>query len=146
MRLLFDTNVVLDVLLDREPFSTRMAFLFSKVEKGELSGYLCATTITTIHYLASKAVGANEAKAEIGKLLNLFEIAPVNRPVLEAALQSKFPDFEDAVVHEAAQHVGAHGIVTRDVRGFKQATISVYSPEELIQISRVRESEEKASD
>ncbi len=104
-----------------------------------LSGFLCAITITTIHYLASKVVGADEAKAEIGKLLNLFEIAPVSRSVLGAALQSKFPDFGDAVVHEAALHVGAHGIVTRDIRGFKQATISVYSPEELIQILRLRE-------
>lgn len=139
MRLLFDTNVVLDVLVDREPFSTRAVFLFSKVEKGELSGYLCASTITTIHYLATKVLGADEAKAQIGKLLNVFEVAPVNRSVLETALQWKFPDFEDAVVHESALHVGVHGIVTRELRGFKQATISIYSPEELIRILRVGE-------
>lgn len=77
MRLLFDTNVVLDVLLAREPCSTTMALLFSKIEKGELSGYLSAITITTIHYLASKVAGAVEAREEIGKLLKLFEIAPV---------------------------------------------------------------------
>jgi len=139
LRLLFDTNVVLDLLLDREPFSTRVAAVLSAVEKGELSGYLCATTITTVHYLASRAVGAKKAKRELGKLLNLFEIAPVNRPVLEAALQSKFPDFEDAVIHEAALHVGVAGIVTRDIRGFKRATVSVYSPDELIQILRRRD-------
>jgi predicted nucleic acid-binding protein len=137
LRLLFDTNVVLDVLLDREPFSTRVALLFSKVEKGELSGYLCATTITTIHYLATKVLGAGGAKAEIGKLLKVFEVAPVNRSVLETALQSKFPDFEDAVAHASALHVGVHGIVTRDIRGFKQGTISIYSYEELIQALQV---------
>jgi predicted nucleic acid-binding protein len=137
LRLLFATNVVLDVLLDREPFSSRAAFLLSKVEKGELFGYLCATTITTIHYLAAKVLGADAAKAEMAKLLNIFEVAPVNRYVLETALRSKFPDFEDAVAHESALRVGVHGIVTRDVRGFKEATISIYSPEELIQVLRV---------
>ena len=62
MRILFDTNVVLDVLLDREPFSTEAASLFSKVEIGVLSGYICATTITTIYYLARKAVGSESAR------------------------------------------------------------------------------------
>lgn len=139
MRILFDTNVVLDVLLDREPFSTTAAQLFSKVETRDLSGYVCATTVTTVHYLASKVVGANRAQEEIRKLLTLFEIAPVNRLVLEAALAAQFTDFEDAVVHEAALHVGAQGIVTRDIPGFKRAKIPVYSPEELSGMLRARD-------
>jgi predicted nucleic acid-binding protein len=139
LRLLFDTNIVLDLLLDREPFSTRVAAVLSAVEKGMLSGYLCATTITTVHYLASKAVGAKKAKRELGKLLSLFEIAPVNRAVLEAALRSKFPDFEDAVIHEAALHVGVDGIVTGDIRGLKRATVAVYSPDELIRVLQGRD-------
>ena len=139
MRILFDTNVVVDVLLDREPFSTIAAQLFSKVETGELSGYICATTITTVHYLTSKVVGADCARTEIRKLLSLFEIAPVNRPVLEAALASQFTDFEDAVAHEAARLVGAQGIVTRDIRGFARAQIPVYSSEGLAGILRARD-------
>ena len=101
MRILFDTNVVLDVLLDRKPFSLASAKLFSKVESGELSGYVCATTITTIHYLARKAIGLESAAQEIEKLMKLFEIAPVNRAVLDSALSSGFSDFEDAVIHES---------------------------------------------
>jgi predicted nucleic acid-binding protein len=138
LRVLFDTNVVLDVLLDREPFSTTAAQLFSKVETGDISGYVCATTVTTVHYLASKVVGADRAREEIRKLLTLFEIAPVNRSVIEAALAAQFTDFEDAVVHEAALHVGAQGIVTRDITGFKQAKVSVYSPGELSGMLRAR--------
>ena len=67
MRILFDTNVILDVLLDREPFSTTAAKLFSKVETGEITGYVCATTITTIHYLARKVIGTGSAMEEINK-------------------------------------------------------------------------------
>ena len=136
MRILFDTNVVLDVLLDREPFSTRAALLFSEVERGDLEGILCATTITTIHYLACKVVGDQKARKEIEKLLSIFEIAPVNRSVLESALKSGAADFEDAVLCEAARHVNARGIVTRDVRGFKKAGIPAYSPEEMISLLR----------
>ncbi|MCP4668169.1 MAG: PIN domain-containing protein [Deltaproteobacteria bacterium] len=139
MRVLFDTNVVLDLLLDREPFSTLAAQLFSRVEAGRISGYVCATTVTTVHYLASKAVGTERALLQINDVLTLFEIAPVNRAVLESALASKFADFEDAVLHEAALHVDAVGIVTRDPHGFKRAEIPVYSPQELAQILRAGE-------
>ena len=93
MKTLFDTNVILDVLLDREPFSDDASFLLSKVENSEIIGYICATTITTIHYLAAKVLGAQAASGHIRSLLSLFVIAPVNRVVLENALSSKFEDF-----------------------------------------------------
>ena len=57
MKILFDTNVVLDVMLDREPFSESACQLFSIVEQGEAVGFISATTVTTIHYLASKVLG-----------------------------------------------------------------------------------------
>ena len=132
MRILFDTNVILDVLLDREPFSSTAAKLFSKVETGEITGYVCATTITTLHYISSKVIGADSAIEEINKLLMLFEVAPVNRAVLDAALTSGFKDFEDAVVHESGVYKETQGIVTRDFDGFKKSKINVYSPEELL--------------
>ena len=132
MRILFDTNVILDVLIDREPFSSTAANLFSKVETGEITGYVCATTITTIHYMTSKVIGANSALEEIYKLMMLFEVAPVNRAVLDAALSSGFKDFEDAVVHESGVYKEIQGIVTRDSDGFKKSKINIYSPEELL--------------
>ncbi len=131
MNILFDTNVVLDVLLDRKPFSAPASIIFSWVEAVEFIGFLGATTVTTIFYLATKVVGKKQAEKEISKLLSIFAIAPVNRAVLEAAINSKFTDFEDAVLYEAARHASAQAIVTRDAVGFKYAKIPVYSPEEL---------------
>lgn len=128
MKILFDTNVVLDVLMDREPFSDPAAELFATVEDGSGIGYLCATTLTTVYYLAGKALGAKRARQAIQKLLALFEVAPVNRPVLETALQARFNDFEDAVVYAAALHVGADVILTRNEVDFKSSKIPVYSP------------------
>jgi predicted nucleic acid-binding protein len=138
LKVLFDTNVVLDLLLDRAPFSEASARVLSRVETGELSGYLCATTITTINYLAAKPLGAQRAIAEVRKLLALFEIAPVNRPVLENALESGFSDFEDSVLHAAARQVGAEAIVTRNQSDFRRSEIPVHSPEEMIQILHQR--------
>ncbi len=132
MKVLFDTNVVLDLLLEREPFVHPVASLFSMVERGDLTGCLCATIITTLNYLASKAVGRKKAQIEIQKLLTLFEIAPVNRSVLHAALLSGFSDYEDGVIHEAACFIEADGIITRDFKGFKKSRIQIYSPAELI--------------
>ena len=134
MKILFDTNIVLDVLMDRLPYSDAAVELFSKVEDGTVSGYLCGTTITTVYYLAAKTVGAARAQEEIKKLLSLFEVAPVNRHVLESALVLDFSDFEDAVIHEAACHIGADAIVTRNQKDFKKSRISVYSSEEMAKI------------
>lgn len=137
MKILFDTNVVLDLLLDREPFSDTAARLFSRVDEGDLSGFISATTVTTVHYLARKTVGDRRARREIGNLMDLFDVAPVNLTVLEGALESKFTDFEDAVMYHAALNVNADGIVTRNAGDFKRATIPVYAPEELDHLMQV---------
>jgi predicted nucleic acid-binding protein len=131
---------VLDLLLDREPFAASAAALFSRVEAGEIVGYVCATTITTIHYLASKVVGTKPAVLAIHKLLSIFEVAPVDRPALEAALESTLADFEDAVLYETARQVHAQAIVTRDPAAFKRASLPVYSPRELNQALGLRSS------
>ena len=129
---MFDTNVVLDLLLDREPFVVEAKVLISKVEQGEFIGLLCATTITTIHYLLLKANGKEKSTEIIESLLKLFEIAPVTRIVLEDALHSKDKDYEDAVLYKSAYHAGASMIVTRDRKGFSKAEIPVLNPEELL--------------
>ncbi len=134
MKVLFDTNVILDVLLDREPFVEDALYLLARVERSEIIGFVCATTITTIHYLAAKALGPKEAGQHIEALLSLFIIAPVNRLVLEKAVHSKFNDFEDAVLHEAALHAGAKYIVTRNLADFRQSSLPVFAPGELMNI------------
>jgi predicted nucleic acid-binding protein len=139
LRLLFDTNVVLDVMLNREPHAESSAEVLSRVEAGDLTGCICATTVTTIHYLAARALGAERSLSEVRKLFSLFEIAPVNRAVLETALDLGFTDYEDAVLHEAARQVSAQGIVTRNSRHFKKAALPIYTPEQLSRALELRE-------
>ena len=72
MKVMFDTNVVLDVLLDRPPFSEPVAQLLSQAERGEIQGFACATTVTTIFYLVRKAVGLPDARRHVGDLLSIL--------------------------------------------------------------------------
>ncbi len=132
MKVLFDTNVVLDVLLARKPHATAAARLFALVERGEIQGSVCATTITMIHYLAARAVGPKGAEKHLRQLLSLFEVAPVTSDVVTRALDLGFADFEDAVVHEAARVSGASAIVTRNAKDFARADLPVLSPIELL--------------
>ena len=132
MRVMFDTNVVLDLLLDREPFVKEAKSLIIKVEQGVLNGVLCATTVTTIHYLLLKSRGKAGATEVIHSLLKLFEVASVTRAVLEDALETDDKDYEDAVLYKAAYHAGVDLIVTRDRSGFKKADMPVMSPKELL--------------
>ncbi len=124
--------MVLDLLLAREPFVHSAAKIFAMTEQSELESYLCATTVTTVDYLLSQVLDKSEARAALHQLLELFEIAPVNRPVIEEALQSRIKDFEDAVIEQAAHLVGAQAIVSRDVKGFKHSIVKALDPPELL--------------
>ena len=132
MKVLFDTNIILDVLLDRKPFADHASYLMSKVERSEINGFLCATTVTTIHYLLSKHLDKEKAINSINSIMALFEVASVNRLVIENALKSKFTDFEDSVLHESARHAGAEYIITRDIKDFKKTKIPAFTPTEFL--------------
>lgn len=132
MRVLVDTNVVLDVLLERRPFVGASAEVFGLAEHSRIEGLLCATTITTIDYLLTQAMPRPIARHALQKLLELFEVASVNRTVLEEALKSKIADFEDAVLDQAGRLAGAEAIVTRNQKDFRHATLKVLGPDELL--------------
>lgn len=131
MKVLFDTNVILDFLLAREPFAPVARRLVARVERREISGLLGATTVTTLSYLMSRAVGRDAALAAIRRLLTVFLVAPVDGEVLVSATESSFSDFEDAVLHDAALQAGATAIVTRDLRDFASSDLPVLTPAEL---------------
>ena len=132
MTVLVDTNVVLDVLLAREPHLAASTAVLAAVETGRCRGLLCATTITTIHYIAGRKLGGRASLELISQLMMMFEVAAVNQAVLGSALLLDMPDFEDSVLHAAAVQAGAHCIVTRNVDDFVTARIPVYKPEQFM--------------
>jgi predicted nucleic acid-binding protein len=134
VNILFDTNIILDALLDREPFNDQAVFLMDAAERSAINGFLCADAVTTIFYIMEKSRKKPFARQKIKLLLDIFEVAPVTRAVVVDALGLDFPDFEDAVVHQAALGVNADGIVTRNVKDFGKSKVAIYSPTELISI------------
>ncbi len=132
MKLLFDTNVLIDFLLDRAPFADAAADLLSRADRGEIQGLACANSFTTIFYLAQKAVGRADARRQVATLLSILEVAPVNRTTLERAANSPLADFEDAVIVEAGRQANAECIVTRNERDFAKSPIPAHSPQALV--------------
>jgi predicted nucleic acid-binding protein len=124
---LIDTNVILDVLLDREPHAGASVAIWGAVEMGSAEGLLAANVVTTIHYLIRRDLGLARARRTISTTLRVFGVAMVDGPVIAAALELLLPDFEDAVT--AAQFAGCDDIVTGDPQGFRGCRMRVLTPE-----------------
>ena len=129
---MFDANVVLDVLLRRQPFDAPAGELLSRAECGDIQGYICANVVTTIFYLARKVVGLDNARRQVRTILSILDVAPVTRATLQEAAESNMSDFEDAVVAASARQMQVDAIATRNERDFSKAPVSVYSPASLL--------------
>jgi len=132
VKILLDTNVVLDLLLAREPFVDLAREIFILIENKEIEGYLCATSVTTLHYLIGRETNKKEANQIIEKLLILFEVSPVTKKVLYDASANNGIDYEDSVIYTSAYYSDINIIVTRDKRGFKESKISSLTPKEFL--------------
>ena len=137
MRVLFDTNVLMDVLLERQPFVHESAKVMDQVVGGAVTGLIGATTVTTIFYLASREIGAKEAMRHIQKLMTIYEVASVTCSVLDAAITSNSLDFEDAVLAEAAHQAGAQAIIARNLKDFAQSPVRAYTPRQWLAMGSV---------
>ncbi len=123
-RFLLDLNVILHVLLDRKPHVTSAAALWSHVERGDVTGYLAAHEVTTIHYLAQRARGKRFARQTVEDLLSVFKVAAVDEKIIRQALSFSLPDFEDAVCAACATAANCEAIVTRDPAGFRGSPVT----------------------
>jgi predicted nucleic acid-binding protein len=97
VKILIDTNIVLDLILERETFVEDAIALFEKIEQGNLVGYIAATTITNIFYIIRKTEGREVALAAIHRLLIGLQFCPVDLQTVEMALSLGLKDFEDSI-------------------------------------------------
>jgi len=131
-RLLLDVNVMLDVLLDRKPFGEAASAVWVFVEQGVVEGFLSAHAITTLHYLNAREVGSAVARGTADALLTVFDVATVDRGVLDSALALGWHDFEDAVTAAAAKRARCDIIVTRNPKDFRRSPVRVLTPPEVV--------------
>lgn len=126
MHILCDINVVLDVLLKRTPWVTEAAAVWQANDEGRIVGYILASAMTDIFYIARQLAGLEIAHTTVRTCLEAFEICTVDRQALEQAEALPGKDFEDNL------QIACASIVTRDKDGFKAATIPVWTPAELL--------------
>lgn len=138
MKLLFDTNIILDILLARQPFLRNAAYLAAEVEHNYIDGYICPVTLTTAEYLLGKYSKKKGSRGLIRNILNIFTLSSLNREVFMMSLDSPLKDFEDAVQLSSARYDGIDAVLTRNLKDFKNSDIPVYHPDEAVQLIRTR--------
>jgi predicted nucleic acid-binding protein len=127
-QVLLDLNVVLDVILDRQPHAEAAARLWAVLETGPGKGYISAHGMTTVYCVIEKAKGAAFARQAISALLSAFGVAPVNEAILRRAVALGWPDLEDGVCAAAAEALGCDVIASRDPSGFPDSPVRVSDP------------------
>lgn len=133
MKVMIDTNIILDVLLMREDFFANSRAVLKLCEERKIEGFISASAITDIFYITRKALGdLAETYNVIGEMLNIVRILTVTNEDVIGAFQQKARDFEDCLVATCAKSNKCTAIVTRNKRDFSDFGIPLFSPEELL--------------
>ena len=130
--LLVDTNVVLDVILDREPWAADAVRLLDRIERGEAKGFVAAHAVTTVHYIVARAADRSTANTAVADLLAVLTVIETGAAEFHRALAMGLGDFEDAVQAAACLTAGADYLGTRNARDFKGAPVSTRTPGEVL--------------
>jgi predicted nucleic acid-binding protein len=136
MRVFIDTDVILDLLLAREPFFSAATRLFLLVQDGEIEGCVSPLSFSNLFYVLRKELSAPEAISALRKLKVLTRVLPVDDRTIDSALASSFADFEDAIQYYAALSDEIDVIVTRNKRDYKTAKLPILNAEECVELHR----------
>lgn len=133
MRVLIDTNVIVDALTSREPWNKSAEQIFLMAAQKSADMYISASTATDIYYLVRKYCHDTEMAIQtMEKLYNLFGILDVTKEDCIQALTSPINDYEDAVVCEVARRSGMQYIVTRNTKDYVNSYVKAILPDEFI--------------
>lgn len=132
MKVLIDTNIILDVLCKRPDFYEDSAKVFKLCEVKRISGVISALSIPNIMYILRKELDAKKAKEILDNLSLIFSIADLKADDLKKAADMEFKDFEDAVQSACAARIKANYIITRNIRDFTMSKVAAIKPTELL--------------
>ena len=133
MKVLIDTNVIVDVALEREPFYTESDRILTLVEEAQIQGYVSASTFSDLYYIIRRDKGRDWTLEFLRELATFCQVATVDSSAISMALTSTFKDFEDAIQYSTAVVNQIDAIVTRNPRDFPVATPRIVTPNQLIQ-------------
>ncbi|MDP3435215.1 MAG: PIN domain-containing protein [Bacteroidota bacterium] len=131
-KILLDTNIILDIALERREFFEKSKELMLTINKLSIPTYVTATTVTDIYYILKKSKGHQLTISFLKNLFDFIDIAGVNKEVILSALNSELTDFEDAVQAECAGQNDINIIITRNIADFKKSKLEIFTPSEFI--------------
>ena len=133
MKVLFDTNVIIDAFTMRDYDYKNSRDLLIKATNKDINGYLSAKQITDIYYILRKYINDEQIKKNIiSDLCSIFTVLPILPGDIKASLNTKINDFEDAIIEETAKVNMVQYIVTNDIKHFKDSNLVIVTPAELV--------------
>ena len=131
---LIDTNIFIDVLQDRIPFTDNSQAVIGLVTQKKIKGAVAAHSITNLWYILRKTHSDEERRNYLLSLFELFDVVSIDKNRLVAALEkSDFKDFEDCLQDECAYAINADYIITRNAKDFESSMVKVLTPEEFLE-------------
>jgi predicted nucleic acid-binding protein len=132
LKLLLDINIVLDVVLEREPWAAEAAVLLSHLERGEAEGFVASHTITTLYYIVRKEKDRRAAATAVTDLLRIVRVVPLADADYQQAIALGLDDFEDAVQAAAALNIGAEFLISRNADDFADIAVPIRTAGEIL--------------
>jgi predicted nucleic acid-binding protein len=133
MKIVVDTNIILDQLLDREDADSAEQIM-EMSEKGEIEGFFNASSATDIYFILKKPLGHSRAKELLNILLTVLDVIDIRKTDLQRAMELDFTDYEDALAAACAKKVKADYIVTRNGKDFKGSAVPAVSPADFLKM------------
>ncbi len=135
MRIIFDTNIFIDILLQQEPFYEKSFLAIRSCQEKKVEGFLPASSLTDIFYIVTKRTHNKQiARQAIDSTLKLVDICPVTKATVVSAHMKNARDFEDALVAACGESIHADAIITRNKKDFDEFAIPSLSPDELLEL------------
>ena len=132
MKLFLDTNVMLDILGERDPFYISAAKIATLSDKRKLKIVVSALSYATTSYFLTKYYGLEKTKDKLRKFKVISEICELDALIIEKGLNSEFSDFEDSLQYYSALRTESDIIITRNGKDFKKSQLPVMTPDEFL--------------
>ncbi len=132
MKILVDTDILIDVALDRQPFADDSSLLLDALQAKQIEGYIAWHSISNLYYICSSGKKKQKIKAYINDLTDFLQVAETGTVAIKRALSIKINDFEDAMQIAAAFECGADIIATRNIVHYQKSPIPAHLPKQII--------------
>ncbi len=139
IKVLFDTNVIIDALTDRGEYYNYSQKLLLLVADEKIDGYISSKQVTDIYYIIRKYFNEKQRRATIGTLLNVLKVLPLLPSDVKYCINSKMDDYEDAIIDETAKVNMISYLVTNNIKDFNNSKSIIMTPKDLYTIVSIEQ-------